>query len=320
MDAATDLYLFNLKSWRLRATALTRLIPDVELDALQLSAERSIGLNKLLRFGLSRQFSQSASSTTANASLWARGKLFDLSLNADYDFDRNSFRIGGRLAFGFIYDPLRGSYVMTKPGAATAGSIALNAYRDLNGDGVRQPQEPGIENLSLSTGSAIYSTDDRGHALAPVVGTGLVPVKVTSEQADDPLYFPEDLKFRAGARPGRVMKVDYPVAHVSEVMVRAVQGGPVDVANGTEVSGLKLALVSKTGKRFAQTTADDGGAYFTDLPPGNYALELDQDQARELGATLKSPVSILAPAEGGQLLPADAVVNFENDQSNASKG
>jgi hypothetical protein len=292
---------------------LTRLIPDTGLDALQLSAERSIGLNKMLRFGLSRQFSQSASSTMANASLWARGKLFDLALNADYNFDRNSFRIGGRLAFGFIYDPLRGSYVMTRPGAAMAGSIALNTYRDLNGDGVRQPQEPGIQDLSLSTGSAIYSTDDRGHALAPVVGTGLVPVKVTSDQVEDPLYFPEDLKFRAGARPGKVMLVDYPIALVSEVMVRAVQPAGGDAAGGAGIAGLQLALVSRTGRRFTQTTDSDGGAYFTDLPPGKYGLEIDQDQARRLGAKLKSPVSIMAPAEGGQLPPADAVINLEEN-------
>jgi len=320
LDAATDLYLFDLEGWRLHATALTRMVPETILDTLQLSAERSIGLNKLLRFGLSRHFGQSAS-TVANASLWARGKVFDLSLDANYDFGPNSFRIGGRLAFGLIYDPFQGRYVMTKPGAATSGSLAVNAFQDSNGDGIRQAGEPGVRGVSIKSGSYFAAeTDENGFALARGMGTGLVPVTVTADTSDDLLYIPPDFRFRAGSRPGKVLLINYPIALPSEIMIHAVYAAPADAAGQAGIADIRLTLISQTGRRFTQTTGADGGAYFTDLPPGNYALELDQDQARELGATLNSPVSILAPAEGGQLLPADAVVNFENDQSNASKG
>jgi len=313
MNATTDLYLFDLEGWRLHATALTSLTPDTSLDSLQLSAERSFGLNKLLRLGLARQHGFPHSSTIATSSFWLRGRLFDLSVDANYDFQLNSFRIGGRVAFGLLYDPLQARYIFARPGVATNGAIALNAFRDQNGDGVRQKQEPGVENLSLVVGSITYPTDERGHALVPDVGTGLVPVNISAKLADEPVDLPENARFQAGVRPGKVVVIAYPVAFLSEVTVRAVYAVPANSAGSAGIGDIQLALVSQTGKRFVQTTGDDGNAYFSDLPPGNYGLEIDQDQARQLGAKLKSPVSIVAPAEGGQLLPADAVIDLENN-------
>src|SRR4029434_5884121 len=149
-----------------RGGLLAEFEPESELRSLQLAAERSFGFNKQQSIGLSRNFG-AYSSTTVNGSLLLRARWFDFSVNANYDFKQDDFRIGGQLAFGFVHDPLRGRYAMTRPGATATGSLALNAFQDLNGDGIRQSGEPGIRGISIAAGS-YYSveTDADGYALA----------------------------------------------------------------------------------------------------------------------------------------------------------
>ena len=76
---------------------------------------------------------------------------------------------------------------------------------------------------------------------------------------------------------------------------------------------MRLLLVSSSGKTFAQTTAYDGVADFN-LPPGEYRLEIDKDQAEDLGMKLLSSVSIIAPPEGGALSPMDVQLTFESSE------
>jgi hypothetical protein len=310
LTGSADIYLTDLEGWRLRGGLLADFEPESELRSLQLAAERSFGLSKLLSIGLIRNFGAYAS-TTVNGSLLLRARQFDFSVNANYEFKQNDFRIGGQLAFGFVHDPLRGRYAMTRPGATTTGSLALNAFQDVNGDGIRQPGEPGLRGISVDTGS-YYSvqTNADGYALASGIGTGLVPVKVTAETSDDLVNIPADLRFRAASRPGRVILIEYPVAFVSEVMVRAVRRNSADNTGRQQLSGIRLVLISNKGQRFTQTTADDGGAYFTDLPPGEYRLEIDKDQAEELRARISSAIVISALPEGGVMLPVDVSIEI----------
>jgi hypothetical protein len=312
--ASAEVYLVGLGGWQIRGGATARIAPQFGLDSLQLSADRSIGDNKLLRLGATRAFS-GFSSTTVDGSLLVRTRRFDLSLNGSYNFDAKDFRVGAQLSFGLLYDSFRHRYALTKPGAATTGALELSAFNDLNGDGIRQSQESGIEGLTVLTGSAGATTDKNGYALAGVIGNGLIPVRITGEQSDDPMSVGEGMKFQAAARPGRTIRVDYPVALVSEVQVRAVKADTTDRDRAQGISALRLMLVSSSGKTFAQTTAYDGIADFTELPPGEYRLEIDRDQAEHLGLKLLSSVSIIAPPEGGALSPVDVQVTFESSDA-----
>jgi hypothetical protein len=168
--------------------------------------------------------------------------------------------------------------------------------------------------LGVAAGAIISSMS--AHAQSVNVnadlGSGLIPVRISGEQSDDPLAMSDDMKFQAAARPGRTIKVDYPVALVSEVQVRAVKSGATAKAQG--VSALRLRLVSSSGKTFTEATAYDGVADFANLSPGEYRLEIDKDQAEHLGVRLVSSVLIVAPPEGGVLSPVDVQVTFESSE------
>ena len=314
LTALTDVYLVAAGGWQIRAGATTRIAPEFGLDALQLSVDRSIGDNKLLRLGATRAFN-GFSSTTADGSLLVRTRRFDLSLNGSYNLDNHSFRLGAQISFGLLYDIFRHRYALTKPGAATTGALALSAFNDLNGDGLRQERESGIEGLTMLTGSASATTDKNGHALAGAIGNGLIPVRISGEQSDDPIAPAEDMRFQAAARPGRTIRVDYPIALVSEVQIRASISGAADQAKAQGVSALRLMLVSSSGKTFTETTAYDEVADFANLPPGQYRLEIDKDQADHLGAKLVASVLIVAPPEGGVLPSVDVQVTFETSET-----
>jgi hypothetical protein len=163
----------------------------------------------------------------------------------------------------------------------------------------------------MLTGSAGATTDKNGYALAGAIGNGLIPVRITGDQSVDPMAVTEDMKFQAAVRPGRTIIVNYPIALVSEVLVRAVKSGAADQAKAQGVSALRLLLVSSSGRTFAETTAYDGVADFANLSPGEYRVEIDKDQAEHLGVKLLSPVMIIAPPEGGVLSPVDLQVTFE---------
>ncbi|WP_394940460.1 SdrD B-like domain-containing protein [Psychromicrobium sp. YIM B11713] len=192
-------------------------------------------------------------------------------------------------------------------GVVVNGSIGDKIWLDQNGDGIQDPNEPGVPGVKVSlldgngqpvkdaNGNPITTTtDENGNYLFPNLPAGDYKIKV------DP---PKDRGFTkqtAGNDPEK--DSDFDLGGVSKVVTinennpnpRSVDAGLIvlgtigdtvwrdDNNNGIQdpkepgVPGITVKLLDKDGKVIRQTTTDQNGKYqFTDVPAGDYSVQID---------------------------------------------
>ncbi len=113
------------------------------------------------------------------------------------------------------------------------------------------------------------------------------------------------------ARPGQVVEIDYPVIARSEVIVRVAVRK--DDGSHTPLSRVRLNIVADnvadTVAAMQGSTEFDGVAVIAKVGPGRYRLELDPEQARQLGMRLSAPIWFDVKADGNPIM-ANAEVTF----------
>ncbi|MCO8030809.1 hypothetical protein NI454_12715 [Brevundimonas diminuta] len=281
-----------------RAGLTYEVAPDAALDSAYITADWQISEAAALRLGAVRTLGPQRTTSLQASHLW-RAPRFDLALNLAYETDRRDWRVGLQMGFGFGYDPGRGRYRMTRPGVAGGGSLAINAWVDENGDGVRQPGEPGVPGLIADTPAGAATTNAEGRAFA--TGLGDAPsalIRLNAEAVDDPFLVGRPAAIRIVPRPGRASQIDYPMQRSAEVQLQAtlVQSDGVP----RPIAALAILLVPRQGGEPVAGRSDHAGVvFFERLAPGVYDLQLDPDQARALSISLVDPVQVIVPAGGG---------------------
>ncbi|HEX9081752.1 MAG TPA: hypothetical protein VF768_05695, partial [Holophagaceae bacterium] len=188
----------------------------------------------------------------------------------DGQYSRNTgYSIGLRISASFGREPRTGSWIMDARTMSPLGAISATAYMDGNANGTRDPDERVLEDVGFKiSGSrlperrpdptvALYTHVGRSQDLAFQVDEG------TLEEAS---MRPEVPSFRILPRPGKFMKVDYPITLMGEVTgtTRIRKAGKTEELQGLEVEVVTSAGVSVKVKR----SAYDGYFEFLDLPPG----------------------------------------------------
>lgn len=75
------------------------------------------------------------------------------------------------------------------------------------------------------------------------------------------------------------------------------------------LAAVDLRLVPLAGGNPVETRTDHAGVAFVEgLRPGRYRVELDPDQARDLGLNLVSAPDLVAPASGGFVRGGELVI------------
>lgn len=272
--------------------------PDPALDTAYVTADWQISDSAALRLSAVRTLGPLATTSLQASHLW-RAPRFDLALNLAYETERQDWRFGLQMGFGFGFDPGRQGYRMTRPGVAGGGSVAVNAWVDDNGDGLRQADETGVPGLIIDTPAGATTTDTGGRAYA--TGLGDVPsaqIRLNAEAIEDPFLIGGPGAFRIVPRPGRASQIDYPMQRSAEVQLQAMlvqrEGGARSIA------ALAIELVPRHGGPAVAGRSDHAGViFFERLRPGLYDLRLDPDQAKALSVVLISPVQVIVPAAGG---------------------
>jgi hypothetical protein len=283
-----------------RAGLTYEISPDPELDTAYITADWQISEAAALRLGAVRTLGPDPTTSLQVSQLW-RAPRFDLALNLAYETERQDWRVGLQMGFGFGYDPGRERYRMTRPGVAGGGSLAVNAWVDENGDGVRQGDEPGVPGLIAETPAGAATTDAEGRAYA--TGLGDVPgaqIRLSAEAIEDPFLIGGPNALRIVPRPGRTSHIDYPLQRSAEVQLQAM----VIQSDGSArtIAALAIVLIPENGGRPVAGRSDHSGVvFFERLRPGAYDLQLDPDQSRTLSVSLSEPVRIVVPAAGGFL-------------------
>jgi hypothetical protein len=186
----------------------------------------------------------------------------------------------GSVAFGvnlnFSLDPGRGFNMSRRP-LAQAGSVHATVYRDLNDNGVLDPDEPLEKGALITTGSrqADHPTDAKGSVMVAGLST-YTPVAIGLDETSlsDPMLVPKKALQVVVPRPGVP----------AEVQIGLVGGGDVEGAimksGGLGFEGLDLELVDANGKVVATARTDfDGFFLFERVAYGNYTIRVTKESA-----------------------------------------
>lgn len=204
--------------------------------------------------------------------------------------NHGNFGFGLTLAFSLGPDPVDGGWRVSRERLAEQGQASVEVFRDDNGDGVRQPNEPAIEGVSVEAGFRHGDRPTNGSGRAVI--DGLLPyipvlVSIDAGSVSDPLLRPKIQGVVVVPRPGVAAKVMLPLAPTGEV--EAVLLRP----DGQPLAGATIELTDAAGNVLLKAISDfDGYLLFDSVPYGDYRLRLGTNAAADLG---------VAPDFGGSL-------------------
>ena len=261
---------------RLRGESRFRIRPDPAFDSLALVAD----WNARKREGNGRggaawraEFGYAPASRRASVALgYVRSfKAFSLTATGEAASD-GSLAAGLNLAFSLGPDPRHGGIRVTATPLATSGQLVATVFRDINGNGVRDGDEPLEKDVQLAAGRVPIEglTDASGQVLVD----GLSPyrpilVGIDSGSLPDPLVQPSGPGIVVTPRPGIAARIELPLTAAGEVDGTLVRSG------GAGIEGVDLELVNAQDQVMRRTQSDyDGFFLFESVPYGRYRLRI----------------------------------------------
>jgi len=270
--AASTFYQFK---WQLRANLDYNISPRFSLNDISVTADRDLTKTQSLRLGIGQAFS--GGGTTFQVGDILHTRIGDLSLTGNYTAPLNQWQLGLTFATGLVFDPYSKRYVLTRPGPATGGNLAFQAFEDTNGDGVYDEGDKPVEKVAIDGGASKGVTDAKGRAFITGLGSGPTGrVQVGLDSIDDPYVQSPPHTVSFSPRPGRTVRVPYPLTATSEVIVHILlrrEGRLVGL------SAVRFRLAPKTGAALETSTEFDGSAGFEQIGAGTYQVQLDTEQA-----------------------------------------
>lgn len=265
---------------RLRGEARYRLRPDSRLDSATLVAEWSAGGgDDRYRGDWRAEIGYDRPLRRGRIGLGYVRRFEKLALTASVEAGSDGSLAGGlNLAFSLGPDPAgRGGVRMTSDRLATQGQAVARVYRDLNGDGVRQADEPLERNVQLAAGRAPVArlTGKDGQ----VVIDSLEPwqpvlIGVDASSLPDPLVQPATPGVVVTPRPGVAVAIELPLVSAGDVDGTLVRAG------GGRLEGVELELINAEGRSVARTRSDfDGFFLFEGVPYGRYTIRIAESSA-----------------------------------------
>jgi hypothetical protein len=289
--------IFYDGKWQLRNFIDYELRPDVSLKNIRFTADRRINQDINLRFGLNHFFNENQN--VAQFGVVKSSRIGNISAFGNYGYPKKDFSIGLSLGFGFVFDPFRDRYVLTRPGPGSGGNVAFQAFMDANGNGTYEAGEQPVSNIAIFGGGRPAVTDENGQAFMTDFGNGhSAQLQAVLDDIDDPYVIAPARTIRFNPRAGLVTDIPYPLTPSSEAILYFVTHRQQQMVG---LSALQVRLVSDKGKSVEALTQFDGSAGFEQLAPGTYNIELDPVQAARLQMRLKAPAQLIVPAQGGAL-------------------
>jgi Carboxypeptidase regulatory-like domain len=206
-----------------------------------------------------------------------RFEKFALTANAEAATD-GSVALGLNLSFSLGPNPTHpGRIRLTSSHLASQGQILARVYRDVNGDGKRQDDEPVESDVQLATGRTPVRdlTDKHGAVIISDVQP-YVPILVGIDAGSlpDPLIQPATAGIVVTPRPGVTAIIDLPLVGAGEVDGTLIRSG------GNGIEGVDLDLIDTSLNVVARTRTDfDGYFIFESVPYGKYSIRISKTSA-----------------------------------------
>jgi hypothetical protein len=297
-------------AWQIRATLDYDILPELAARTLAVSADRDLTPNWAVRLGVGQPLDELDATNLTVASIH-RLRFGDLAISGDYNNRDQSWRLGAQFSFGLNYNPAEHGYQVTRPGPGSGGSVLFHAFMDDNGNGVFDPGEEPVKDITVEGGVQRAVTDDQGRAFVPGIGSGptaRLTVALDQLEAASVKTPPTTLALRP--RAGATIQVEYPIQPTGDVIVRLVLRRPDGSAVG--LAAARLVMTDARGRTFEAGTEFDGTAIFSGVPLGSYRVELDPDQAKRLRMRLTKPISVDVKSDSGFGADVEGEVMFES--------
>ncbi len=222
-----------------------------------------------------------------------------LSPNLTYDTEKNiTAFVNAR--FGLVYNPTNNDVEMHGTQLSNRGGVSARVYLDRDGDSTYSEGDELIEGArieSLQTSRFALSNSD-GVAFIPDLPTNRITDIVLNEGSlFDPFWIAGFEGASIRPRAGHTSVLDFPVHMSGEI------DGTLFMVNqlGTKspAKNMRLHLYDKEGElQETAYTAFDGFYLFSRIPPGEYLLMVDADDARNRRISSPAPQNITIGYEG----------------------
>jgi hypothetical protein len=300
---------FRSYRWQVRTSLDYDVLPDVKARFLSLIIDRRLSDAWSVRFGLGQPLDRTHDWNVTLSSILAT-RYGDVALTGEYDNTREDWRVAAQWSFGLGYDPDKGRYDILRTGPGTGGSVLFNAFLDDNGDGVRQATEAPAANIGLDGIGRGARTAADGRVLLTGLGAGPTAyVDVNLEKLDNPAVSTPPTKLQVRPRPGRTLRVDYPMRPTGGVMVKVELLR--DDGQTVALSSVRVQLVRPGSPPIDGVTEFDGSAVFDAVPVGAWRVQLEPLQAGKLRMRLVEGAAVAIKGDGDFAPDVNLRVRFE---------
>jgi hypothetical protein len=298
IGGATEVTGLVALGWQLRAGSSYELLPKAKLISATFTADRRLSERFSLRLAAARYFGE-GQTTAFQGGLTRQFRFANITLNSSYVTTNKDLRVGLQLSIGGLFDPIKRRYRLTPPGSGAGGNIAVQAFEDVNGNGLRDPLEAPVPDLKIMSAGKEATTDADGQALAQGLGSGPKAIlEVDPDSMKDPYLQLAKARWQFIPRPGRVAVANLAFVRAGEVTILAEFDSGAGKYRG--LSALALQLLDAKGKvAFEGRSEFDGSLLAEGLAPGSYRVALDPEQASRLGIMLEDNPLVTISDGGG---------------------
>lgn len=190
----------------------------------------------------------------------------------------------GSVAIGFnlnfSLDPSHG-FTLSRQPLASAGSIRARVYRDLNDNGIRDPDEPLEKGAVVTAGQTVAKDPTNAEGIVMVAGLAtFTPITVGIDRSSlgDPMLAPKKALQVVVPRPGVPAPVDIGLVSSGDIEGAIVKNG------GLGFEGVDLELLDSSGAVAGTARTDyDGYFLFEGVPYGTYRVRIAKNSAEAIG-------------------------------------
>jgi hypothetical protein len=289
---------------RIQGIATYNIRPDPSLEELEANWRRRLTRDLDAEVAVNRSIE--SRHTELRGQLNWDAKVARISPSVSYDTERE-FVAGLTTRFGLARDPLREKIFMYSNPSTTNGSMSVFVFLDANGDGQYNEGEepiPEAKIQSLQTGGR-QTTDEDGFAFFPNMRDMMrTDVYLDPESLQDPYWVPGAEGVSVLPRSGHVASLEFPVHNAGEMDGTLFLHAPG--SDPRVLNGVRLALYDEEGEAaMSSVTAPDGYYLFSKIPPGQYTLVINSDDATARKFVRPDPQTVTIGYDGTMIYGND---------------